>query len=88
MLLTKISDCCDPRDTYHIPVFLFLFPFIIPYPFFWMDIAFLSNVTVHPSSHRTPNDINGAVYIFGKCGYVFLDYLDLVAGLLLYVLTP
>ena len=53
-----------------------------------MDIAFLYNVTVHPSSHRTPNDINGAVYIFGKCGYVFLDYLDLVAGLLLYVLTP
>ena len=31
-----------------------------------MDIACLSSVMVHPSSHKTPNDINGAVYIFGK----------------------
>ena len=31
-----------------------------------MDISCLSGVVVHPSSHKTPNDINGDVCILGK----------------------
>ena len=31
-----------------------------------MDIVCLSSVMVHPSSHNNTNDINGAIYIFGK----------------------
>ena len=65
ILFTTFSDCCGPRGTYHIPVFLCLFTLIISSPFFWMKIC-LSSVMVHPSSQKTPNDINGAVYIFGK----------------------
>ena len=66
MLFTTFSDCCGPRGTSHIPVFLFLVPLIISSPLFWTDIACLSSVMVHPSSHNNTNDINGAVYIFGK----------------------
>ena len=66
MLFTTVSYCCVTRSTSHIPVFLFLVPLIIYFPFFWTDISCLSSVTVHPSSHRTPDDINGAVWIFGK----------------------
>ena len=66
MLFTTFSDCCDPRGTSHIPVFLFLSPLIIFSPLFWMDIACLSSVMVHPSMHKTPNNINGAVYILVK----------------------
>ena len=36
MLFTTFSDCCGPRITPHIPVSLFLAPFIISSPFFWM----------------------------------------------------
>ena len=61
MLFTKFSGCCGPRCTSHIPVFLFLVPLIISFPFCWVDISFLSSVMVHPSSHKIPNDINGAV---------------------------
>ena len=63
MLFTTFSDCCVPRLTYHIPVFLFLIPLIIYFPLFWIEIYCLSSVMVYPSS---PNDINGAVCIFGK----------------------
>ena len=66
MLFTILSDCYVPRGTSHIPAFLFLVPFIISSPLFWMDIYFLSIVMVHPSSHKNPNDIHGDVYIFGK----------------------
>ena len=51
--------------TSHIPVCLFLFPFIISWPLFWNDIYCLSSVMVHPSSHKTPNNISGAVFVFG-----------------------
>ena len=66
MLFTNFSDCCYPRGTLHIPVFLFLVPLIIYSPLFWMEISCLSCVMVHPPSHRNPNDMNGAVCIFGK----------------------
>ena len=66
MLFTTFSDCCGPRGIFHIPVFLSLVPLIIYFPFFWIEIACLSNVMVHPASHKTPNDINGDVFIFGK----------------------
>ena len=33
ILLTKFPDCCGPRGTSHIPVFLFLVPLIIYSPF-------------------------------------------------------
>ena len=32
---------------------------------FWTDISCFYSVMVHPSSHKTPNDINGSVLIFG-----------------------
>ena len=88
MLFATFHYCCGPRVASHIPVFLFLVPLIIPFLFFWMDIACLSIVMVHPSSHKNPNDINGDVFIFGKCGSVLLACLDLVAEVLLYVSTP
>ena len=37
MLLTKCSDCCGPRGTSHIPVFLFQAPLVIFSPFFWNE---------------------------------------------------
>ena len=61
MLFTTFSDCCGPRGTSHIPVFLFLVSLIISSPYFWMEIYCLSSVMVHPSSHITPNYINEAV---------------------------
>ena len=61
MLLDIASDCCVSRGTYHIPVFLFLVPFMISCPFFWTDISFLYSVMVHPSSQNTPNDTSGDV---------------------------
>ena len=66
MMFTKYSDCCGPRGNSHIPVFLFMVPLIISSPFFWMDIACLSSVRVNPSSNKTPNYINRAIFIFGK----------------------
>ena len=66
VLFTTFSDCCVPRGTSHIPVFLFMVPLIISSTFFWTDIYCLSSVMVHPSSHKTPNVINRAVCIFGK----------------------
>ena len=65
MLFTTFSSYCGPRGTFHIPVF-FLVPLIIYSPLFWMDIDRISSVMMYPSSHNTPNDINGVVYIFGK----------------------
>ena len=66
VIFTTFSYCCGPRGASHIPVLLFLVPLIISSPFFWMYISCLSSVMLHPSSHRTPNDINGDVCIFGK----------------------
>ena len=66
ILFTKFSNFCVSRGTSHIPVFLFLVPLIIFYPLLWIVIYFLSSVMVHPSSHKTPHDINGDVYILGK----------------------
>ena len=64
ILFTTFSECFVSRDTSHIPVFLFLVPLIISFPLFWIEIYCLYNVMVHPSSHKTPNDINGTFYIF------------------------
>ena len=66
MLFTTFSDCCIPIGISQIPVFLFLVPLIIYYPFFWIDIYCLPSVMVHPSSHTTSNDINRDVCIFVK----------------------
>ena len=66
MLFTTFSYCCGPRGTFHIPVFLFLVPLLISSPLSRMEIYFLSSVMVYPPSHKKPNDINGAVCIFGK----------------------
>ena len=72
VLFTTISGCCVPRGTSHIPVFLFLVLLIIYFPFFWID--FFSSVMVHPSSNKTPTNINGSVYIFDKM-WICLDCL-------------
>ena len=40
---------------------------IVSCPFLWNKISCLYSVLVHPSSHKTPNDISGAVFIGGKC---------------------
>ena len=66
ILFTTFSDCYGPRGTYHIPVFLFLIPLINSGPLLSIDVDCLSIVMVRPSSHKTPNDINGDVCIFGK----------------------
>ena len=66
ILFTKFSDCCCPRGTFCIPVILLMVPSIISSPLFWMEIYCLSSVMVHTSSHKTPNDINEDVCIFGK----------------------
>ena len=61
MLFTTFSDCCVPRGTSHITVFLFLVPLIISSPLSWIEIYCLYRMMVNPSSHKIPNDINGAV---------------------------
>ena len=66
MLFSIASDCCVSRGTFHITPCLFMVPFIIYCPFFWTDISFFYSVMVHPSSHKTPDDISGAVFIFGE----------------------
>ena len=66
MLFTTVSDYCVPRGTYHILAFLFMVPLIICFSLFWIGISCLSSVMVHPSSHKTHNNINGAACIFGK----------------------
>ena len=66
ILFTTFYNCCVPRGTYHIIVLFFLVTLIIYLPFLWIDSSCLSSIMLHPSSHKTPNDINGAAYIFGK----------------------
>ena len=66
ILFSTVSNLCVSRGTSYITVFLFLMPFIISCPFLWTDIYCFSSVMVHPPSHRTPNDISGTVFIFGK----------------------
>ena len=65
---------------YYLPQFLIVvFPGELPkllfvcywYPLifvvkFWTVISCWYSVMVHPSSHKTPNNIRGAVIIFGK----------------------
>ena len=65
MLFTTVSDCWFSRGTSRIPVILFLAALIISFPLSWTGVSYLSSVVVHPSSHKTPNDINGAVFVFG-----------------------
>ena len=65
ILFASDSYCCVSRGTSHIPVCLFLVPFIISCPFLWTVISCLSSVVVHPQSHNTPNDISGGVLILG-----------------------
>ena len=64
ILFITFYDCCGPRSTSHIIVFLFLVPFIISSIFLCMDIACLYSMAVYPSSHKNRNDINGVVWIF------------------------
>ena len=47
ILFTKFSDCCVPRSTSQIHVFLFLVPLNIYSPFFWIGIACFSSVMMH-----------------------------------------
>ena len=65
MLFAAISDCFISRGTSCIPVNWLLVPFNIFCPFFWTYIYCLSSMVVHPSSHKTHNDISGDVLIFG-----------------------
>ena len=60
------SECCVSRGTSPISFCLFLVPFIIPYTFIWTDISCLSSVMVHQSSYNNPNDISGAIFIYGE----------------------
>ena len=83
---------------YYLPQFLLLclqgnFPhyylfvpgeFKICCPCFGTEIYCWYSVMVHPSIHKTPNYISGDVLIFGKFEFVWLVYLSLVAGVLLY----
>ena len=62
MLFVTASDCCVSRGTSHITFCLFMFPLNISCPLLWTDIYFLSIVMLHTSSHKTPNDISGAVF--------------------------
>ena len=48
MLSAKISDCFVSRESYQIPVCLFMVLLIICCPLFWNGISCLSNVMVHP----------------------------------------
>ena len=66
IVFVTASYCCVSRRTYHIPIFLFLVPLIIYCPFYWTAISCLSSVMLHQLSHKTPNDISGAVFIYGK----------------------
>ena len=65
MSFATISDYCVSRETSHIPVHLFLLPFIIFYRIFGTDVSCLSSVMLHPSSHKTLNDISGVVFLLG-----------------------
>ena len=73
ILFVTYSCCWVSRVTSHIPVFFVLVPLFISCPFFWTGIYFFSSVMVHSSSHKTPNDISGGAFIFGKI-WIFLAY--------------
>ena len=66
MLFLTGSDCYVSRGNSHIPDILFIVPLIISCPFSWTYISCLYSVMVYPSSHKNPNDISGAVFIFEK----------------------
>ena len=66
IIFVTSSDCYVYRGSYHVPVCLFLVPFIIPCQVLWIAISCLYSVMVHSSSHKTPNDIIAATFIFGK----------------------
>ena len=66
ILFYVASDYFVSWGTPQIPVFLFLVPLSFSCPFFWTYISCSSSVVVHPSSHKTPNDISGYVFIFGS----------------------
>ena len=61
IFFTTVSGCCVPRGTSHITVFLFLVPLIFSFPFFCIFISCLSSVMVHPSLHKTYDDIDGDI---------------------------
>ena len=65
MLFATMSYCCFSGGPSQIPVCLFLVPFMIRFPFLGAGISCLSSVMVHPSSHKTPNEISGFIFIFG-----------------------
>ena len=63
VLFSTFSACCGPRGNSHIPVFLFMVPLITSSLLFWIDVSIFSIVEVHPSSHKTPIDIYGDMWI-------------------------
>ena len=64
--MTLFFSCADAPSLYSLISQVVSGPYDYFSPFFLMYIAFLSGVVVHLSSHNTPNDNNGAVWIFGK----------------------
>ena len=88
ILFATVSVCYVPRGTSHIPVYLFLVRLIISFPFFWIDISCLFSLMVNPSSHKTPNAINGSFYILGKIWIYLTCFIIPVSRILLYVSTP
>ena len=88
MLFTTFSYCCVSRGSSQIPVFFFLVPLIIYFPFFWIGISCLSIVMVNPLSHKFLMILTGLSGFLGKHGYASLACLDLVSGVLIYTRTP
>ena len=88
ILFLTASYFCVSRGSSHIPVFFFLVPLIISCQFFCTGISCLSSVIVHSSSHKTPNNIIGDIFISGKFGSASIACLDLVSGVLICVRTP
>ena len=87
ILFYVASDYFVSWGTPQISVFLFLVPLSFSCPFFWTYISCSSSVVVHPSSHKTPNDISGYVFIFGSIWICLTFLIGPVAGLLIFLIT-
>ena len=77
-------DCCIPKGTSHIPVFLFLITLIMSYPLFWIEISCLYSAMVYNHT-KLLMILMGLYEVLGKCGSASLACSDLVAGVLLCV---
>ena len=63
----------------HIIMCLFLCSVSICFPFFHHLVLCFYSVMVQPSSHRTPKDISGGVFIAGEI-LILLSYLDITVS--------